>query len=282
MRVAYLGPAGTFSEEALRASAPQAVDELPYTTVYEAVMAVQNGDVDSAVVPIENSIEGSVTATLDTLVHEAPDVRITRELVLPIEHCLVARRPIELEAIERVLSHPQGTAQCARFLRERVPGAARVNISSTAEAVRAVSEADDPWAAIGSRFAAELYGCTILAEAIEDHAHNVTRFVWIARRDSAEEAPAGEGHKTSIVFWGFNDNSPGALQALLGELSMRGINLSKIESRPRRVQLGHYMIFLDLDGGAGDPTVADGLSALGLRVEELRVLGSYPAAQPGS
>jgi prephenate dehydratase len=244
-------------------------------------MAVQAGDVDNAVVPIENSIEGSVTATLDTLVHEAPEVRITRELVLPIEHNLVARHDMQLDMIERVLSHPQGTAQCARFLRERVPGADRMTMSSTAEAVRAVSEADDPWAAIGSRFAADLYGCTILAEAIEDHAQNVTRFVWLAHRDAGDEAPTGEGHKTSIVFWGFNDNSPGALQALLGELSTRDINLSKIESRPRRVQLGHYMIFLDLDGGAGDPAVADGLSALGRRVEELRVLGSYPAAQAG-
>jgi prephenate dehydratase len=278
VRVAYLGPAGTFSEEALRASAREEVDEVPYTTVYEAVMAVQNAEVDSAVVPIENSIEGSVTATLDTLVHEAPEVRITRELVLPIEHNLVARNDMTLDMIERVLSHPQGTAQCARFLREWVPGAARVTMSSTAEAVRAVSESDDPWAAIGSRFAADLYGCTILAEAIEDHAQNVTRFVWLARREAAEQAPAGGGHKTSIVFWGFNDNSPGALQALLGELSTREINLSKIESRPRRVQLGHYMIFLDLDGGAGDSAVADGLAALARRVEELRVLGSYPAA----
>ena len=278
MRVAYLGPAGTFSEEALRASAREEVDEVPYTTVYEAVMAVQNAEVDSAVVPIENSIEGSVTATLDTLVHEAPEVRITRELVLPIEHNLVARNDMKLDMIERVLSHPQGTAQCARFLRERVPGAARVTMSSTAEAVRAVSESDDPWAAIGSRFAADLYGCTILAEAIEDHAQNVTRFVWLARREAARQAPSGRGHKTSIVFWGFNDNSPGALQALLGELSTREINLSKIESRPRRVQLGHYMIFLDLDGGGGDPAVADGLAALARRVEELRVLGSYPAA----
>ena len=278
MRVGFLGPAGTFSEEALRASAPGEVEEVPYTTVYEAVAAVQSGEADNAVVPIENSIEGSVTATLDTLVHEAPDVWITREVVLPIEHYLVARRELELEAIERVLSHPQGTAQCARFLRERVPAAARVNMSSTAEAVRAVSESDDAWAAIGSRFAADLYGCTILAEGIEDHAHNVTRFVWLARRDAVAAAPAGEGYKTSIVFWGFNDNSPGALQALLGELSTRDINLSKIESRPRRVQLGHYMIFLDLDGGAGDPVVAEGLAALGRRVEELRLLGSYPAA----
>ena len=129
MRVAYLGPAGTFSEEALRASAREGVNEVPYTTVYEAVMAVQNAEVDSAVVPIENSIEGSVTATLDTLVHEGPDVRISREVVLPIEHNLVARQEMKLDMIERVLSHPQGTAQCAKFLRERVPGAARVNIA---------------------------------------------------------------------------------------------------------------------------------------------------------
>ena len=278
MRVAFLGPAGTFTEEALRASAPGDVRELPYATVYEAVMAVESGEADRAVVPIENSIEGSVNATLDTLVHEAPEVRIADEVVLPIEHCLLARDELELDRITRVLSHPQATAQCGRFLRERLPAAERVSIASTAEAARAVSESVEPWAALASRFAASLYGCRILVEGVEDHPRNVTRFVWLAPAAEVEAAPAAGSRKTSIVFWGFNDNSPGALQALLGELSKRRINLTKIESRPRRVQLGHYMIFLDLEGGTAEPPVAEALGALAQRVEELRVLGSYPAA----
>jgi len=278
LKVAFLGPAGTYTEEALRASAPGPVEEVPYLSVHEAVMAVQNGDADRAVVPIENSIEGSVAATLDALAGEASEVRIAGELVRPIEHCLVAREELPLERIERVLSHPQANAQCSRFLRERLSAAERVSAASTAEAVRSVAEAPEPWAALGSRLAAELYGCRVLAEGIEDHERNETRFVWLA--PASEDSATGDGpFKTSIAFWGFNDDSPGALVAILSELSERGINLSKIESRPRRVQLGHYIIFADLDGALGDPNVAAGLAAVEGRVRELRMLGSYPAAK---
>jgi prephenate dehydratase len=279
LRVAYLGPAGTFTEEALRASAPQGVDELPYASVYEAVMAVQNGEVERAVVPIENSIEGSVNATLDALAGEASSVRIAGELVLEIEHCLVARDSLDLDRITRVVSHPQATAQCAGFLRERLPAAERVTVASTAEAVRTVAEADEPWAALGSRLAAELYGCRVLAEGVEDHPHNQTRFVWLAHESALPPLPADQALKTSIAFSGFNDDSPGALVSILSELSDRGINLSKIESRPRRVQLGHYIMFADLDGGLDEPAVSEGLDAVGRKVRELRVLGSYPAAK---
>jgi prephenate dehydratase len=279
LRVAYLGPAGTFTEEALRASAPEGVEELPYASVYEAVMAVQNGEAERAVVPIENSIEGSVSATLDALAGEASEVRIAGELVQTIEHCLVARDSLELPEITRVVSHPQATAQCAGFLRDRLPGAARVTVASTAEAVRTVADSAEPWAALGSRLAASLYGCRVLAAGVEDHPHNQTRFVWLAHDSALPPLPAGEPLKTSIAFSGFNDDSPGALVSILGELSDRGVNLSKIESRPRRVQLGHYIIFADLDGGLEDPPLAEGLAAVGKKVRELRVLGSYPAAK---
>jgi prephenate dehydratase len=279
LRVAYLGPPGTFSEEALRASAPEGVEELPYASVYEAVMAVQDGEVERAVVPIENSIEGSVNATLDALAGEAAAVRIAGELVIEIEHCLVARDSLALDAITRVISHPQGTAQCATFLREHLPQAERVTVASTAEAVRSVAETDEPWAAVGSRLAASLYGCRVLAEGVEDHPHNQTRFVWLAHESALPPLPDGRPLKTSIAFSGFNDDSPGALVSILSELSSRGINLSKIESRPRRVQLGHYIMFADLDGGVGDPPVAEGLDAVRGKVRELRVLGSYPAAK---
>jgi prephenate dehydratase len=279
LKVAYLGPAGTFTEEALRASAPDVVEELPYASVYEAVMAVQTRAVDRAVVPIENSIEGSVNATLDALAGEASAVRIAGELVLEIEHCLVARDSLELGQITRVVSHPQATAQCAGFLRERLPAAERVTVASTAEAVRSVAETDEPWAALGSRLAASLYGCRVLAEGVEDHPHNQTRFVWHAHESALPPLPDDQPLKTSIAFSGFNDDSPGALVSILSELSDRGINLSKIESRPRRVQLGHYIIFADLDGGLGAAAVEEGLAAVAKRVRELRVLGSYPAAK---
>jgi prephenate dehydratase len=275
VRVAYLGPAGTYTEEALRASSPGDIEEVPYPSIYEAVMAVQEGVTDMAVVPIENSLEGPVTTTLDMLATEAEDVRIAKEFVLPVRHCLIARRELPLDEVRRVLSHPQATPQCARFLRERLPQAERGAAGSTAEAVRTVAETNEPWAAIGSKLAAELYGATILAEGIEDHAGNETRFVWLGR---AGHEPLGNPTKTSIVFWGFNDVSPGALVDVLSELSSRDINLTKIESRPRRVGgLGHYMFFADLDGAAGDRRVNDALTALASRVRAMKILGSYPA-----
>jgi prephenate dehydratase len=273
LRVAFLGPAGTFTEEALRASAPDGIEEVSYATVYETVMAVQEGDAERAVVPIENSLEGGVAATLDALAGEAEDVRIAAEIIHPIHHCLVARHELVLDEVKRVVSHPQATAQCARFLRERLPHAERVTAPSTAEAVRSAGDTD---AALGSRLSAELYGCVVLAENVEDRADNLTRFVWLARAgDIGDPEPPA---KTSVVFWGFNDESPGALVAVLAEFAERGINLTRIESRPRRVRLGHYMFFADLEGAVGEDRVQDALEGLRGRVETLRILGSYSAA----
>ena len=279
MRVAYLGPAGTFTEEALRASltgASDQVEEVPYPTVYETVMAVQEGEAERAVVPIENSLEGGVAATLDALAGEADGVRIAAEVVHPIHHCLVAPGALDLSEVTRVVSHPQATAQCARFLRGRLGQAERVSAASTSEAVRQVRDAGGSWVALGSRLSAELYGCRVLAADVEDHPDNETRFVWLA--PAGEAVDPGPRAKTSIVFWGFNDESPGALVSVLSELSDRGINLTKIESRPRRVGLGHYMFFADLEGAVGRAPVDEALAALRERVETIRVLGSYPAA----
>jgi prephenate dehydratase len=275
LRVAYLGPSGTYTEEALIASASEEIETDPRATVHETVMAVQEGEADRAVVPIENSLEGGVAATLDALAGEADEVRICAEVVHPIHHNLIGARDLPVDEITRVLSHPQATAQCSRFLRERLSHAERVGATSTAEAVRTVRDAGEPWAALGSRLAAELYGCTIVAERVEDRPDNLTRFVWLARAGDCVPAEDTDS-KTSIVFWGFNDSSPGALVSVLAELSERDINLTKIESRPRRVQLGHYMFFADLEGREEDPNVAEALSALRARVETLRVLGSYP------
>jgi prephenate dehydratase len=274
MRVAYLGPAGTYSEEALRASAGRDVEEVPYPTIHDAVMAVHDGAVERAVVPIENSLEGSVAVTLDTLALETRDVRIAGEVVHPIHHCLIGVRELSPSAVTRVISHPQATAQCARFLRETLPGAEHVNAPSTADAVLSLRDAGRTAAALGSRLAADLYGCVVLAAGVEDHPDNATRFVWLARADELT-SPAGAGAKTSIVFWGGGDQSPGWLVDVLGELSSRQVNLTRIESRPRRIRLGHYMFFADLEGAADRPPVSEALEALGKHVEEVRVLGTY-------
>ena len=277
MRAGYLGPEGTFTHEALTAT-PGAgeLDLVALPTIYDTVMAVGEGVVERALVPIENSLEGSVNATLDTLAMETEDVVIVGELVHPIRHCLIAREPIALESIRTVVSIPQATAQCARFIRARLQGATVMPANSTADAVRLVAEADGTWAALGNRLAAELYGCAVLQAGVEDLADNETRFVWLARRgaDTGAEGP----WKTSVVFWGAGDDAPGWLVRCLSEFAFRGVNLTLIESRPRKAGLGHYMFFADLEGRDRDEAVSGAIEAVRGQTEELRVLGSYPAA----
>ena len=284
MRLGYLGPAGTFSEEAVRAATAGngAAELVPYASIYDAVMAVQDGAIDRALVPIENSLEGGVSATLDALALEARDVEIVGETVLAIRNCLIARDPLALGAIEVVVSHPQPLAQCARFLRTDVPNATVRAATSTADAVREVAAADAPWAALGPRSAAALYGCRVLREGVDDEPDNATRFVWLARAGTAAVAPAARGvsvaWKTSVVFAGAGDQAPGWLVRCLSEFAFRGVNLTRIESRPRKARLGHYLFHVDMDGRADDPRVADAIVALGRHCEEVRLLGSYPAA----
>jgi prephenate dehydratase len=287
-RIGYLGPPGTFSEEALRSTAPDDDAELvALATIHDTVMAVQDRRVDSALVPIENSLEGSVDVTLDALAIEARDVSIVGEIVRPIRNCLIAATALGLEAITTVHSHPQAIAQCARFLRSELPQAKVIAASSTADAVRTVAERRErPEAALGNRLAAELYDCVVLREDVDDDHGNETRFVWVARRDGAgaaagaAAAPAGTGGppmKTSIVFWGAGDEAPGWLVRCLSEFASREISLTRIESRPRRLGLGHYMFFADLEGGDAQPAVSEAIVGLRRHCEEVRVLGSYPS-----
>jgi prephenate dehydratase len=183
VRVAYLGPPGTFNDDALRAAAAgDEIEAVPAATVYDAILAVESGEADRALVPFENSIEGSVRATLDTLVREASSVTIVGEHDHPIRHSLIARTELALAEITAVLSHPQASAQCARFIRERLPQAEVRAAPSTAEAVRQVAEGGEPAAALGAASAANMYGCVVLAEGVEDDPENVTRFVWVAPR----------------------------------------------------------------------------------------------------
>jgi prephenate dehydratase len=302
MRAAYLGPPGTNSHDALVASGV-AAQPVALGTVGGVVAAVQAGECERGLVPLENSREGAVGATLDALVFDAPDVVIVGELVHRIHYCLCAAEAVEPGAVRTVHSHPQATAQCARYLGERLPGASVVAASSTADAVRAVAEGGalagaPPHAAIGSRHAAGLYGAAVLADDVEDDPENATRFAWIARAEplgaglggmpaassgsagggAAPIRAAGDRVKTALVFWGGGDEEPGWLVACLTEFAARAINLTKIESRPRRVGLGHYMFFCDLDGPVSDPSVADAIASLRGRCEAVRVLGSFPAA----
>lgn len=282
MRIGYLGPAGTFSEEALRGdpSLPADAELVPLPTVHRVVVAVADGDVDRALAPIENSLEGSVNEAVDALVHDAPGVRIIGERVLSVRYSLLARPGAALQDVRVVLSHPQALAQCAGWLREALPVAEVQARTSTAEAVREVAEGDDDAvAALGTPVAGELYGATVLAEGLGDDA-NATRFVWLARRDEAAADPgAGAAWKSSLVFSGDGDGSPGWLVRCLSEFATRGVNLTRIESRPSRRRLGHYVFLLDLDGRADVPgPAADALDALRPQCEDLRLIGAYPRA----
>ena len=275
MRVAYLGPPGTFTEDALWDASPGAgLEPVPSPSVYAAIVSVEAGEADRAFVPFENSIEGAVRATLDTLAFDASGVALVGEHDYPISHCLIAREQMPLERIAVVVSHPQGTAQCARFIRERLPDAEVLAASSTAEAVRLVSEERAPWAALGAQGAAALYGCVVLQEGVEDQPDNVTRFVWIAPEGTE---PDGEGPwRTSLIFSELGADKPGALVDALQAFSDQGVNLTRIESRPRPGGLGRYMFFIDLEGGAHENAVSKAIDELRGHAESVRVLGSYP------
>ena len=275
-RVGYLGPEGTFSHEALVAQpAAAGVELVSLATVHDTVMAVDDRRVDRAFVPIENSLEGSVNATLDTLALETDGVAIVGEFVHPVHQCLIAREALAPAEIETVLSHPQANAQCARFLRTELPQASVVAVNSTAEAVRTVAERDGPTAALGTRLSAELYGCRVLRAGVEDVDDNETRFVWLARE---VDDPAAGPSKTSVVFWGAGSERPGWLARCLTEFAERNVSLTKIESRPRKLALGRYQFFMDCEGSVADAAGAGALEGVRGNVDTLKVLGSYPAA----
>jgi prephenate dehydratase len=283
-RVGYLGPEGTFSEEALLASAARgAVEPTPYATIYDAVLALRAGEVEWAIVPIENSLEGSISVTLDLLAEDAADVEIVAETLLRVRHSLIASEMLGLQEIDTVLSHPQVPGQCARFLRGELSHARILPAGSTADAVRTVvSEGRRGQAALGTALAAEIYGATVIREGVQDRDDNETRFVWLGRANEPADppvaSPTGEW-KTSIVFWGPGAESPGWLVRSLDEIARREINLTKIESRPRRQRLGSYMFFADLSGRAEQASVAEAIAGVRSRCQEVRVLGSYRAAR---
>jgi prephenate dehydratase len=281
MKVSYLGPAGTFSEDALLAAGGGRVEDVPKAMVFAAIQAVAAGEVDRALVPFENSIEGAVRATLDALAFDVEGVAIVGEHDHPIRHALIARPGVALDEVQVVLSHPQASAQCARFIRGRLPGAKVRAATSTAEAVRSVSLSRDPWAALGAPSAARLYSCEVLADGVEDAPDNVTRFVWLAREGDSPQDADGSHWRTTLVFSELGADHPGALVDALTEFSSRDVNLTRIESRPLRRGLGRYMFFVDLDGRSGEETVDAAIDGLRGKAESVRVLGSYPVLTRG-
>ena len=274
-RIGFMGPHGTFTEQALLGQPDLAVaDTRPFDSIPDVLNGLVIGDVDLGFVPIENAIEGAVNVTQDTLAFDL-DVRIQREVVLDVQLNLLALPGTQLTDIHTVMSFPVAVAQCRSFLREQLPDAEIQAATSTAEAARQVSEQRlEGVATISNPLAAELYGLEAVAEAVEDHTGNQTRFLLLAR----EGVPAPTGHdKTSVVVFQ-RANEPGSLLAILNEFAARNIDLSRLESRPTRRVLGDYCFLLDFEGHIGDEVVADCLRDLKMKQGDIKFLGSYPAA----
>ena len=277
--IGYLGPHGTFTDQAVLSQSDFADYERRMFTSMPAVLnAVEQGELDLGVVAIENSIEGTVNATIDTLAFSS-QLLIQREVIMPISMELLVTEGTSLDTIESVVSFPHATAQCRRWLAEHLPGAHQAAANSTAEAVALVAQAkDQSMAAIGNRLAGKLHGLVELASEIQDSDDNETRFVAVARHG----VPKITGHdKTSIVIFQ-RDDRPGSLLSILQEFSARSINMSKLESRPTKKGLGNYCFIIDLDGHISDAVVGDALKNIMAKQAEVKFLGSYPAAGDGS
>jgi prephenate dehydratase len=276
-RVAFLGPHGTFTEEALLSQADLAVEELiPIRSVPEVIAAVERWEADLGIVPIENSIEGSVNVTLDTLAFES-ELLIQREAVLAIDLNLCARPGTELADIKTVTSHPHATAQAREWLSRKLPGVEILAANSTAEAAQFVARSRGAGqAAISTALAAKLYGLAVLATDVADHPENQTRFVVLGRG-----IPRRTGHdKTTLVVFQRQDR-PGSLLGILQEFAARAVNLTKLESRPTKRGLGQYCFFIDCEGHLDDEVVADVLRNLAAK-HTVKFLGSYPVAGAGA
>lgn len=272
-RIGVLGPEGTYSEKAAilwskSRPAGQEASMVYFKDFEEVLEAVQSGQVDEGIVPVENSLEGAVTSVMDLLLSK--NVVIVGEVNLPIRHCLVGRGEGEIRVI---LSHPQALAQCRQYLREHYPHAEIRTTGSTSHAAR-LSQEFAEMAAIAGQDTAERYGLHILAREIQDASDNVTRFIVAAR----DEAKATGKDKTSLIIY-LDKDRPGALFYILEEFAKRGINLTRIESRPSRKGLGDYYFYIDLQGHRQEPDVAEAIEAIKEKAAMVRVLGSYPRAR---
>jgi prephenate dehydratase len=274
-RIAYLGPAGTFTEEAALLHNPGATLE-PFPSIQRVALAAASGIAQEGVVPIENSLEGSVNDTLDILVRQ-DGLSIRRELVLPIEHCLLMMPGSNSADIQVIYSHPQALGQCRGFLEERYPKAQLIASLSTAAAVGDVKKSKLPAAAIASYRSAQHHGVEVITRGIQDNSSNVTRFVVLAPTD---HPPTG-ADKTSLCF-AFAEDKPGLLHTILGELVKQRLNLVKVESRPSRQSLGDYIFLIDINGHREDPPVKEAIQALRQQTAMLKIFGSYPLWTPNA
>lgn len=270
LRIGFLGPKGTFSYEALlQYSAGMDCTYCEYNSIPEMILAVQEDKLDEAVVPIENSLEGAVNATLDMMAADV-DLMIKKEFVIPVRQNLLVKKGVTMESIKVVLSHPQPLGQCRRYLSTRLAGAEVRLVYSTAAAAAEVASGNGKSAAIGSAAAAVVYGLEIAARNIQDGENNLTRFVVIAGNDSIRTG----NDRTSLVF--STENKPGSLYRILDIFNLWDINLLRIESRPAKYQLGRYIFFVDIEGHREDNDVRDAITMIKRKTSFFKLLGSYP------
>lgn len=284
MKVGYLGPEGTFSEEASQQYNKKLKNAsfIPYSTFHDIIVAVDKGKIHEGIVPIENSVEGTIGMVSDMLVNDV-DLHIKQEMVIPIKHYLLAKKSSPVRSVTDIVSHPQVIDQCKNYLRTKHPGVQIHFAYSTAEAAKRVAEMVEVnlkgnkrniFASIGALASAKLYGLKVIDKEVNDYKDNMTRFIVLAKEDH----PVTGDDKTSIVFSILRDR-PGGLHNILGEFAMRGINLTKIESRPTKRTLGDYYFFIDLQGHRDDKIVSEALKDIKDKVSFMKVLGSYPRAK---
>jgi prephenate dehydratase len=273
-RIAYLGPRGSFAEAAVRTiTEGQDVELVPAVSVQSALDAARDGSVDSALVPIENSVEGSVSVTLDELA-AGKRLVIVDEVVIAVRFALLARAGVTMADIGRVATHPHAQAQVRRWLAENLPEASVIPAMSTAAAAAALAEEPAPFdAAVSQRIAADIYGLNVLADDIQDTEDATTRFV-LVRLPGAIPPPSG-ADKTTLSLY-MRQDEPGALLAILTEFAVRGVNMTRIESRPTRKALGDYYFSVDVEGHVADARVSEALMGLHRVCLDVRFLGSYP------
>ena len=272
-KIAFLGPIGTYTDEASYLYAPSA-ERVPFASLGLVTSVLEEGNVDEAVVPIENSLGGTVIEVVDFLIASEKS-QIKGEFLLPIDHCLITRPGVKLSDIRVVVSKQEALTQCRQFLARELRFAEQVPATSTALAVVDLKEADDRTAAIGPRRAAELAGLPVLAHGIQDRKNNVTRFAVLA---SSSMPPSGSD-KTTIAFDFDKPDAPGLVYGAMRPFADRGINLTKIESRPTGTGMGNYIFLLDLEGHIDEPHVQQAITELQRHTSTFKVLGAYPRAE---
>jgi len=275
VKIAYLGPQGTFTEEALdkyisSTKSDDEIEKIPCATMQEVIKSVDRGEAAEGIVPIENSLEGSVNITLDFLTFES-EAKIIREITIPIRHSLIGKEKISTSKIQKIISHPHATAQCKNYISTHLKDAEIIAANSTAEAIKMLQEADNGVAAIGTETAARLYGLEIIEKDIEDNKDNKTRFIFLGNSIQ----PKTGKDRTSIVCF-LEKDRPGSLFNILKEFAERNINLTRLESRPAKKDLGDYVFLIDLDGHLHDREIFEALEVLRKTVYLVKILGSYP------